>query len=168
MPASNSLMLLPLVVIVMGCNRSPSESASPAPAAPPSAERTGSSPAVASVSPVAATSAETPLAQTNANMINAMKPTIVGHVTLDGDLVNGVRQEDACRTTFTTSRGGTTIAWSQVANVVTHLVAGRQETALAAGKVSHMLSVPTGGYADADADGVRGALNQLAAACGPH
>ena len=106
--------------------------------------------------------------QTNANMIDALKPTIVGHVTLDGDLISSVRQADACHTVFTTSRGSTTIAWAQVGNVITHLVASRQETLLKTDGTSHNLSAPTAGYADADADSVRGALNQLATACGAH
>ena len=128
-------------------------------------QATIASPAVAIAGPAKLAPA-TPLAQTNANMIDALKPTIVGHVTLDGALVSGVRQADACHTVFTTPDGATTIAWAQVGNVVTHLVASRQETSLTTDGTSHTLSAPTAGYADADATGVRGALDQLATACG--
>ena len=110
----------------------------------------------------------TPLAQTNDNMINALKPSIIGHVTLDGAIITDVRQADACHTVFRTSDAATTIAWDQVGNVITHLVGSRQETSLTTNKVVHNLSVPIGGYADADADGIRGALDQLAGECEAH
>lgn len=157
-----------LVMIASGCDRSPSAAASLAPSAPSARAKVAAG--VDGTTPPATAAAHAPstaLAQTNADMIEALKPSIVGHVTLDGDLVSDLRQADACHTVFTTSRGATTIAWSQVGNVVTHLVGGRQETGLKTGGVSHDLSAPTTGP-DADPDGIRGALGQLAGECGAY
>ena len=87
---------------------------------------------------------------------------------MDGDLISDIRQVDACHTTFVTSRGETTIAWAQVGNVAAHLSAGRRDTSLKTAGATHTLSVPTGGYAEADAAGVDGAVGQMAGECGAY
>ena len=101
-------------------------------------------------------------------MVDALKPIFVGHGSMDGEVISGVRQKDACHTAFVTARGETTIAWAQVGNVAAHLSAGRREFDLATDGATHTLAVPTGGYAEADAAGVDGAVGQLAGECGAY
>ena len=101
-------------------------------------------------------------------MVEAMKPIVVGHATMDGEVISNIRQMDACHTAFVTSRGETTIAWAQVGNVAAHLSAGRREIGLVTAGATHTLAVPIGGYPEADAAGIDGAVGQIAGECGAY
>ena len=154
-----------LSLIVSGCSRSGSAAASATPVAPrsaqSSAQRSYAGATTRPATPSSPTAETTPLGKMHASMVDALKPIVVGHASMDG-------QVDACHTTFTTSRGGTTIAWAEVGNVAAHLSPGRREIGLKTAGATHTLSVPTRGYPEADAAGVDGAVGQLAGECGAY
>ena len=100
----------------------------------------------------------------HATMIAQMKAALVGHARLDGAVITGFRSEGACQAEFTTGPATTVISWREVGNVAGRLGGGGEQTALFTNGVTHQLFVPTDG--SSDAEGVGGALGQLAEECG--
>lgn len=97
-------------------------------------------------------------------MIAQMKSALVGHARFDDALITGFRSRGACRAEFVTARGATVINWREVGNVAGRLGGGVEQTALVTAGVTHQLSVPNDGASDAE--GVGGAVGQLAEECG--
>lgn len=143
-----------VMFIASGCSRSVSQAA----AAP---RHAAESPAAPKSAPAAPSSEQS---DPHAPMIAQMKSALVGHARFDGAPITDFRSQGACRAEFVTNRGATVINWREVGNVAGRLGGGAEQTALVTAGVTHQLSVPTDG--SSDAEGVGGAVGQLAEECG--
>ena len=92
------------------------------------------------------------LADTDANphaaAMAAMARLFVGHVSFDGELLTEVRPVSACRTSFVTEKGATTIDWSRLSDPAPRTMSGKDVIQLVTPEADHDLSTPLSAGSD--------------------
>lgn len=102
------------------------------------------------------------------NFARQLATLLVGHATLDGAAVTGVRAVDKCHMAFVTAKGDTVVDWSKAGNLAPRDEGGREINRLPSATGWHELSVPLGEWPEPAgniANQSSGAFGQLATEC---
>ena len=127
-----------------------------------------STPDLAAAAPAPAPSASAMPGKLEVSLAKQMALSLVGHATLDGHDVTGVRAIDKCHTAFVTATGETVIDWTKADNSAAHDADGRENTELPGSDGKHVMSVVLGDLpepAGNAANRTSGAFGGLAIEC---